>query len=217
MTGSAPSGHVGDQLSADDQRLAVQLEARARRERQRAGGRQRRRQRDAALDLEVREHAGWRCRHCPSARCGPSPTIVWPASALLVTVSVKPFVSSVRARLEEQVADGDVRGQRRNDGGCRGEVDARCSPPARRAGSSSPGCTSWCPAPFHSASKPTGDAGLTWIDSVCSIPPLRRAAVHAFDREFVVARRRRRARQRAARAQRDARRQTARDRERRST
>ena len=35
-------GDVGDQLSADDQRLAVQLEARAWGERQRAGGRQRR-------------------------------------------------------------------------------------------------------------------------------------------------------------------------------
>ena len=139
----------------------------------------------------------------PVSTVWPRPTIVRPASALLVTVSVKPFVSSVAPGSRNRSRTVTFCRQPRDHGGRHREVDAR----ALRRNSA------WTPVgrvvPVAVQAVPDGVEadGRRRVDldrERLAIPPLWRAAIDALHRKDVVSRRGRRARQRAARAERHA-------------
>ena len=97
----------------------------------------------------------------------PSPMIVCPASALLVTVSVKPLVSSVAPGSRNRSRSVTLAVSR-------GITVVAADTYTREAAAGTPrglqfaGLYQLVSAPFHNASKLTGAAGSTCTDSVCS-------------------------------------------------
>ena len=160
-----PGRHVRGQLAADDERLPVQVQSRARAERQAAGRRHRADEADAAVNLEVREDAGRRAavaRQDGRARADDRPSgvgVVRDGEGEAVRIDGG-------AGLHEQVAHGDVAASASATTVIAAEnvdaIGAACGTPR---GLQLSGFDQSVSAPFHAASKPAGTGGSIWINS----------------------------------------------------